>query len=110
MVTTVKTVKKRGKAVNVNVDTSPSPILVKLHEEIAGLNAKALEDNAKLLVLREHKKALEKEKGKLLQEIKQLNSKRETSSCSPIDQITHDISLSHISLSCLSKEFIIICS
>ena len=90
-VTTVKTVKKRGKAVNVNVDTSPSPILVKLHEEIAGLNAKAVEDNAKLLVLQEHKEALEKEKGKLLQEIEQLNSNRETSSWSPIDQITHDI-------------------
>ncbi len=67
-VTTVKTVKKRGKAINVSVDTSPSPNLVKLHEEIAGLNAKVVEDNAKLLVFQEQKEALEKEKGKLLQE------------------------------------------
>ena len=50
-----------------------------------------MEDNAKLLVLQEQKEALEKEKGKLLQEIEQLNSNRGTSSWSPIDQITHGI-------------------
>ena len=87
----VKTVKRRVKAVNVNVDTTPSPTLVKLHDEIAGLNLKAIEDNAKILVLQEEKKAFEEEKNKLLQVIEQLNSNKVTEPRSSIDKITHDI-------------------
>jgi FtsZ-binding cell division protein ZapB len=75
----------------VNVDTTPSPALVKLHDEIAGLNLKSIEDNAKILVLQEEKKAFEEEKNKLLQVIEQLNSNKVTEPWSPIDQITHDI-------------------
>ena len=67
--TVVKPVKRRGKAVNVSVDTTPSPVLVKLHEEIAELKAKAIEDNGKFLVLQELKSTLELEKEKLLQDV-----------------------------------------
>ena len=90
-VTVVKPVKRRGKAVNVSVDTTPSPVLVKLHEEIAELKAKAVEDNGKLLVLQELKSALELDKEKLLQEVEQLKSNIAMNPLSPIDQITHDI-------------------
>ena len=80
----------------VSVDTTPSPDLVKLHAEIASLNSKAMEDNAKILVLQEEKVALEEEKRKLLQGNKESHSnaraKEEvTEPWSPVDQITHDI-------------------
>ncbi len=90
----VKKVRRRGKAVNVNVDTTPSPDLVKLHDEIADLKLKIVEENAKILVLEEEKKALEEEKNKMLQVIEQLNSNRVTephSPLSPTDQITQEI-------------------
>ena len=54
---------------NVNVDTTPSPQLVQLHDEIVDLKLKAIEMNAKLMILEEEKKALEEENNKLLQVI-----------------------------------------
>ncbi len=73
------------------VNNTPSVVLVKLHEEIAELKAKAIEHNAKLLFLQEQKSALELEKEKLLQEVEQLKSNSAINPWSPIDQITHDI-------------------
>ncbi len=49
---------------NVKIDTTPSPDLVKLHEEITDLKLKAVEEKAKILVLEQEKKALEEEKMK----------------------------------------------
>lgn len=88
-VKSVKTFKRRGRAMNVNVDTTPD--LVKLHDEIADLKLKVIEENAKTLILEGEKKALEEEKNKLLHVIEQLNSNKVTEPLSPIDQITLDI-------------------
>ena len=89
--TAVKPVKRKSKAVNVSVDNVPSPVLIILNGEITELKAKAVEDNAKILVLQEQKSALELEREKLLQDVEQLKTNAAVNPWSPVDQITHKI-------------------
>ena len=74
-----------------SIDNVPSPVLIILNGEFAKLKAKAVEDNAKILVLQEQKSALELEREKLLQEVEQLKSNTAVNPWSPVDQITHEI-------------------
>ena len=86
----IKTLRRRGQVVD--ADTSPSPQLVQLHEEINALKVENIETNAKFLSLEKEKTAWDSKKERLLRKIEELNEREFADPKSPTYQLIKDIS------------------